>query len=280
MAGWHYVQRGTIQDTTVGPLSDADMEAAIFAKRVTAQTQVAHPQVTRGQWVAASTVRAIKQRIDLLHAREEAEKERKRQEELARTRPILERYARDGQSPERVVKIFDHVSQILTSSEELLYLAHQQAPHILLPDGFAATSRRFIVLKTSVLGQPSLSSDPWLELHEPRLTEGMLWSSLSMRTTQDVTLKFDCIPKPQARALYRISQEQDDQRKLSHARQELAKDHSALDPSTVAQIAPQPAPPAADDPLARLQKLKALLDAGLITSEEYEAKKGKILEGM
>lgn len=46
------------------------------------------------------------------------------------------------------------------------------------------------------------------------------------------------------------------------------------------QHAPQPAPaaPPAADPVAKLQKLKTMHDAGLITAEEFAAKKAQILE--
>jgi len=48
------------------------------------------------------------------------------------------------------------------------------------------------------------------------------------------------------------------------------------------QEAPQPPPeaPAADDPAAKLQKLKGMLDAGLIDQDDYEKKKDAILETM
>ena len=36
----------------------------------------------------------------------------------------------------------------------------------------------------------------------------------------------------------------------------------------------------ADDPAAKIQKLKGMLDQGLITQEDFNAKKAKILESM
>ena len=41
-----------------------------------------------------------------------------------------------------------------------------------------------------------------------------------------------------------------------------------------------PAAPAADDPMARLSKLKQMLDAGLIEQAEYDAVKKEILSKM
>ena len=43
---------------------------------------------------------------------------------------------------------------------------------------------------------------------------------------------------------------------------------------------PQQAAPAADDPAAKIQKLKGMLDQGLITQDEFNAKKAKILDSL
>jgi membrane protease subunit (stomatin/prohibitin family) len=53
-------------------------------------------------------------------------------------------------------------------------------------------------------------------------------------------------------------------------------------PPAAAAPAPAPAPPApaapaADDPMAQLAKFKEMLDAGLITQEDYDAAKNKVL---
>ena len=47
--------------------------------------------------------------------------------------------------------------------------------------------------------------------------------------------------------------------------------------STPAAPAAAPAAPAANDPMAQLAKFKEMLDAGLITQEDYDAAKAKAL---
>lgn len=42
---------------------------------------------------------------------------------------------------------------------------------------------------------------------------------------------------------------------------------------------PPEAAPAADDPYAKLKEAKSLLDAGILTQDEFEAEKKKILGG-
>ena len=47
--------------------------------------------------------------------------------------------------------------------------------------------------------------------------------------------------------------------------------------STPQQAAPADAAPAAEDPMAKLAKFKEMLDAGLISQEDYDAAKAKAL---
>ena len=50
-----------------------------------------------------------------------------------------------------------------------------------------------------------------------------------------------------------------------------------IDPHAATQSAPQAAPVQTEDPTVALPKYKALLDAGVITAEEFEAKKKQLL---
>ena len=61
----------------------------------------------------------------------------------------------------------------------------------------------------------------------------------------------------------------------NHQVQEQVIDPHASTQST--QSAPQAAPVQAEDPTVALPKYKALLDAGVITAEEFEAKKKQLL---
>ncbi|HHX47094.1 MAG TPA: SHOCT domain-containing protein [Brevibacterium sp.] len=59
-----------------------------------------------------------------------------------------------------------------------------------------------------------------------------------------------------------------------HAEAQATNTHYYASPTAAA-----PSPPhAADDPMAQLQKLKTMHEAGLITEDEYGAKRAEILE--
>ena len=59
--------------------------------------------------------------------------------------------------------------------------------------------------------------------------------------------------------------------------QEKVIDPHASAQSQSTQSAPQAAPVQTEDPTVALPKYKALLDAGVITAEEFEAKKKQLL---
>ena len=52
---------------------------------------------------------------------------------------------------------------------------------------------------------------------------------------------------------------------------------NAMNPNPPQNPAPQPS---ADDPMAKLQKLKQLLEMGLISSSDFETKKQEILSSL
>ena len=65
--------------------------------------------------------------------------------------------------------------------------------------------------------------------------------------------------------------QQNEQELAAYQQQEYAEQYAASQP---------PAPPSADDKFAELEKLAKLKDAGVLTQEEFDAQKAKILQGL
>lgn len=93
------------------------------------------------------------------------------------------------------------------------------------------------------------------------------------------------LPKAQARKIYRIALDMED--KMVEVRRERAMEetHAGATNVTVTNelgnlANNQPQQPAAGEPLEALKALNGMLDASLITEEEYEAKKIQILSRM
>ena len=93
------------------------------------------------------------------------------------------------------------------------------------------------------------------------------------------------LPMAQARKINRIAQDMED--KMVEVRRERAMEETRAGATNVTVTNElgnlannQPQQPAAGDPLEALKALKGMLEAGLITDEEYATKKAQILRRM
>lgn len=203
-------------------------------------------------------------------------------------------FVADGQDPATVARLFESVRQILTSNEQLLYIGVQKKPVMnVKPDAAALTTRRVIVYFAKLIGT-SFEDFQWIDLVDARLTEGMLGATLTFRHVNGREVSIDYLPKQQARALYRIAQEQEEAARANRRAHHLEETRAAAGAPQVAIMAtnpgvsmmPPPAPPAAPAPAAapdlasRMQTLKQLLDAGLISQAEFDAKRAEILRAI
>jgi len=198
-------------------------------------------------------------------------------------RAWLAKFTNDEQDPAIVERVHAKVKELVTSQEEIIYIAVQKKPVVnLTPDCVVLTNRRLILYKPKLLGQVDMQDFQWLNVFDCRVKEGMTGATLSFRIANGATLSVDYLPKSQARALYRFAQEMEERSIAQRRQMELENARAA----SGAMVMQPPAMPAAthaapqDDPLATLQKLKQLLDAGLILQAEYDAKKAEILKRM
>ena len=211
-----------------------------------------------------------------------------RKENLSRTvegkvDTFLSAFIKDDQDPAVVGQVCTRVQQILTSGEEIKYVAVQKKPIVnIAPDCVVLTNKRFIIYKPKLLGQVSFTDYIWRDVHDARLAEGIMGATLTFRTATG-QFSLDYLPKAQARKLYRHAQEMEEAVREERRDRDLEEKRAAAGsvvvqnamlPNQVAEQAPQ------QDHLETLKKLKQMLDAGLISPAEYEAKKSEILARM
>lgn len=198
-------------------------------------------------------------------------------------RSVLERLTTDSQDPKVVKRVQQRIQDILMSDEELLYIAIQNKPIVkIAPDCIVLTNKRFIIYKPTVLGRVSFDDYVWRELRDAKLKEGIMGATISVQTASGNHLAIDYLPKPQARQIYRLVQEQEEKALEERRQRSLEESRAAAGGVVVQSAVGGPAPPTTqtDDPVATLQKLKTMLDAELITAEEYEKKKLEIVAQM
>lgn len=194
---------------------------------------------------------------------------------------LLKKFLSEEQDPAQVQHVFAKVQQILTHGEEILYMAVQKRLINLSPDSVVLTNKRFIVYRPTLLGGANFQDYIWRDLHDARLTEGIINSTITLQTVKSQLLSVSDLPKAQARKLYAFAQEMEE-KVLEERRTRDMEEKRAGAGGIVLQgglpTAPTPAPvQQEEDPMQKLKKLKDMLDAGLITDQEYATKKAEIL---
>ncbi len=194
----------------------------------------------------------------------------------------LARFLTEDQDPQQVAKIYEKVSQLLTRGEQVTYIAVQKAlTYDPTPEIVILTNRRFIHYEQHMLGRAQFTDHIWRELKDAKLEEGMVRATLTLYATNGDVIRIDNLVKDQARRLYAIAQEMEEnvreELRLRAMEEKRAEAGGVYLPGMTAAVASGSTAAPADEPLQALSKLKQLMEAGLITAEEFETKKKEIL---
>ena len=196
----------------------------------------------------------------------------------------LKKFLNEEQDPKAVEKIASKLNGLLMKGEEVEYIAVQKKPAVnLSPDCVALTNKRIIFCRPKNMGFTMEFQDYiWKDIQDCHIKEGFLGSEFSIRTVKGKVNTIDYLPKSQARRLYIVAQEQEEKQRDYRRQLDLEDKRAAAGnisvnttPTAPVNAQPQHRP---DDPLATLQKLKALLDNQLIDQHEYDNKKAEVLQ--
>ena len=189
----------------------------------------------------------------------------------------------EDQDETQVRKVYDKVFDILTTGEEVQYIAVQKRPLVnLIPESVVLTTKRFILHKPTLFGGASFTDHLWRELENAQVRETLTGATLKMQTVAGTTLTVSHLPKAQARKLYSYAQEMEEQgaeirreRKMEEAR---AAAGSVTMQVPVGSGTQRSETADSDDDISnRLEKLAALKEKGILTEEEFTAKKKQLL---
>lgn len=185
------------------------------------------------------------------------------------------RYADEGQRAASVQDVAREVAKILTANEEILYVALQNITAMSVrPDAAVATTNRLVLYRPAVLGRVQFDDVPWQDVRNARIDQGVLSTTLNVDTLDGRTLTLADLDKDQARRLYAISQQMEQEWREKRRVREMEEARAKA--GGVVLHPPSSAPPA-EDPVARLAKARQMLDQGLITEAEYDSLKARIL---
>jgi len=203
----------------------------------------------------------------------------------------LKKFLNEEQDPKSVEKLLEKINSLLTSQEFVEYIAVQKKPALnLSPDCIALTNRRIIFCRPKTFGLSMDFQDySWVDVADCHIKEGIIGATFMMRTTRNFTNMMDYLPKAQARKLYQYAQEIEEQMRGVRREKDLETRRASAGGVTVNNATPiiahpqqfqqQPNPMMIEneDPFALLQKLKGLMENGIISPEEFENKKNEIL---
>lgn len=210
----------------------------------------------------------------------------------------IDKFLTEEQDPKVVEKILGKLYDLLTTGEEIIYIAVQKKPAVnLLPDSIVVTNKRILYCQPSNLGLTMNFKDiSWKSVKEVSFKEEIFGAKFVCVPTHGENIVTDYIPKVQARKLNQSANEQINNYhdSISPKKPETDQPKKADEPEEEKQVeqfsAPlfvdeQPTPVLTeteqeeeDETTIKLRKLKSLFDKHLISQEEYEAKKSDILD--
>lgn len=209
----------------------------------------------------------------------------------------IDRFLSDEQDPKAVEKVIGKLNDLLTTGEELLYLAVQKKPAVnLLPDSIAISNKRIFYCAPGNLGLTMNFKDiSWKNVKEVSFKEEFFGSKFICVPQHGKNIVTEFIPKIQARKLHQAANEQLEMLKELLRQQKLEENRasaSAINLPTSSSpayelpieeaviVQPAQIEEAEDETTLKLRKLKTLFDKQLITQEEYESKKAAILDSL
>jgi hypothetical protein len=172
------------------------------------------------------------------------------------------------------------VKEILTSDESVLFSIAQMPIAGLKPDTVVLTNKRFILYHPGLLGC-KFEDFLWRDLTDVKLSEGFLGAKMTFEAN-GLKISVDKLPKSEARKAYSLAQEREQEATEIRRQRQMQEDsakagHIVIGSSGSPGATSGNSTATTDDPLAKLTKLKNMLDAGLITQEEFDKKKAEIL---
>lgn len=157
------------------------------------------------------------------------------------------------------------------------------------PKWLLVTDRRIIYLDEKVLGRYELKAIPYQKLEQVTVKLGVMSSEFVIEGEENITLKLGWMNKEEARkainaikdALNAIALEPvsiDVNKKLTSETWILKKPRELVTRTAPAGAVITHPPATAEDPYEEMKKLKELYEMGVISAEEYEEKRKKLLE--
>ena len=193
----------------------------------------------------------------------------------------IAKFITEDQDPESVARIYEKLSQLLTKGEEPLYIAVQK-PIVpdLTPEIMVMTNRRLMHYQPDLFGRAKLIDYIWRDMRTVEMEENVWRATITIEIINGDKIRVDNLVKEQARRLYSIAQQMEENVREELRLREMEEKRAAAGGVILGGLGSYSSGSSAvpsEEPVQALSKLKQLMEAGLVTSAEYEAKKKEIL---
>jgi len=113
----------------------------------------------------------------------------------------------EGQDPSVVVEIYQQMEGLISSHEQIYFIAHQK-PKMLKhkPDSVVVTNERLIVIRQG-LGGSRIEDCQWKDVLSVQMSEGLMGTSFKILDRRDHVIQVDDLPKAQLEKLCQHAQE-------------------------------------------------------------------------
>src|ERR1700712_3111978 len=122
---------------------------------------------------------------------------------------MIEKFLNEEQDPKTVEKVYFRLVDLLSSGEEIIYIAVQKKPIVnLFSDCIAITNKRILFFTPANLGLSIKFIDfVWKDIVDVYTKEEIIGAIFSVKTTNGAEMGVDYLPKIQARKLHQYAQD-------------------------------------------------------------------------
>lgn len=195
----------------------------------------------------------------------------------------------------RLASALQHVQSLLIPGEQLEAYAVQRRIFALVHRRqiVAATTGRFIAVSRGVFGSFHPAAVRWQDLEEVRVDVGTFGATLYLKFLsnrdlagggQTLTSVITGLRKDEAERVYRICQQQDqawrEKRRIRELEELRARSGGVQIGTPAPGVGGGAAAASDEDPAARLERARTMLQQGLISDSEYESLKARIVNSL
>jgi len=161
---------------------------------------------------------------------------------------LIDRFLSDEQDPKAVERVLGKLNDMLSSNEELIYLAVQKKPAVnLLPDCIAVSTKRIFYCEPGNFGITMNFKDiSWKSIKEVSFKEEFFGSKFICVPQQGENIITEYIPKVQARKLYQAANEQLDSFRAEQQKAEQDEKRAQTPVAAITSSVDEPVSPIAE----------------------------------